>query len=92
MPEVGVRELKAKTSEILRAIRERRARYVVTYRGRPVAALIPLDDAAAVEAPGGEREAWGRLERRGAAVGDAALGGGFGAPIYHRCERIPECL
>ncbi len=69
MPEVGVRELKAKTSEILRAIRERRARYVVTYRGRPVAALIPLDDAAAVEAPGGEREAWGRLERLGEEIG-----------------------
>ncbi|HHH82940.1 MAG TPA: type II toxin-antitoxin system Phd/YefM family antitoxin [Chloroflexi bacterium] len=69
MPEVGVRELKAKTSEILRAIRERRARYVVTYRGRPVAALIPLDDAAAVEAPGGEREAWGRLEQLGEEIG-----------------------
>mgnify|MGYP000105984146 CR=1 FL=1 len=69
MPEVGVRELKSKTSEILRAIRERRARYVVTYRGRPVAALIPLDDAAAVEAPGGEREAWGRLERLGEEIG-----------------------
>ena len=69
MPEVGVRELKSKTSEILRAIRERRARYVVTYRGRPVAALIPLNDAAAVEAPGGEREAWGRLERLGEEIG-----------------------
>ena len=69
MPEVGVRELKAKTSEILRAIREQRARYVVTYRGRPVAALIPLDDAAAVEASAGEREAWGRLERLGEEIG-----------------------
>ena len=33
MPEVGVRELKIRASEILRNVRERRARYVITYRG-----------------------------------------------------------
>jgi prevent-host-death family protein len=46
MPEVGVRELKISASEIVRAVRERRARYLITYRGRPVGVLLPLDDAS----------------------------------------------
>jgi len=44
MPKVGVRELKNRTSEILRAVREERAEYVVTYQGRPMAVLLPIDD------------------------------------------------
>ena len=44
MPDVGVRELKARASEIVRNVRERRARYVITYRGRPVGLLMPLDE------------------------------------------------
>ena len=46
MAQVGVRELKARASEIIRAVRERRARYVITYRGRPVGVLLPLDEAS----------------------------------------------
>jgi prevent-host-death family protein len=42
MPEVGVRELKNHTSQIVRAVREARAEYVITYRGRPVARLLPI--------------------------------------------------
>ncbi len=45
MPRVGVRELKNQTTEILRNVREHRAEYVVTYRGRPVAVLLPIDEA-----------------------------------------------
>lgn len=45
MPEIGVRELKIRASEIIRDVRERRARYVITYRGRPVSLLIPLEGA-----------------------------------------------
>jgi len=44
MPKVGVRELKNQTTEIVRDVRENRAEYVVTYRGRPVAVLLPLDE------------------------------------------------
>jgi prevent-host-death family protein len=57
MPEVGVRELKNRASEILRAVREERIEYVITYRGRPVARLVPVagkEDHA---------QAWRELER-----------------------------
>jgi prevent-host-death family protein len=62
MREVGVRELKAHASEIVRAVRDERARYTVTYRGRPVGILMPLP------APGvrddDERISWSELSRR----------------------------
>jgi len=41
---VGVRELKNRATQIIRHVRESRAEYVVTYRGRPVAVLLPLDE------------------------------------------------
>lgn len=41
--EIGIRELKSRTSEVVRAVKEQRARYVVTHRGKPVAAIIPID-------------------------------------------------
>ena len=44
MPEIGVRELKARASEIVRAVRDQRMRYTVTYRGRPVGVLMPLSE------------------------------------------------
>ena len=42
MPQVGIRELKNEASEIIRAVREERAEYVVTLRGRPVAVILPV--------------------------------------------------
>jgi prevent-host-death family protein len=42
MAEVGVRELKNRASEIIRAVREERVEYVITYRGQPVARLVPV--------------------------------------------------
>lgn len=47
MPEIGIRQLKNETSEILRAVREDRAEYVITYRGQPVAVLRPVELPAA---------------------------------------------
>jgi prevent-host-death family protein len=41
--EIGIRELKSRASEVVRAVKERRARYVVTQRGKPVAVIIPMD-------------------------------------------------
>jgi len=41
--EIGIRELKSRASEVVRAVKEQRARYVVTQRGVPVAAIIPMD-------------------------------------------------
>ena len=45
MPQVGIRELKNDTSEIIRAVREEGVEYVVTLRGRPVAVILPVTDA-----------------------------------------------
>lgn len=45
MPNVGVKDLKNQATEILRAVREERAEYIVTYHGRPVAMLLPVDAA-----------------------------------------------
>jgi prevent-host-death family protein len=46
MPEIGVRELKTRASEIIRMVRDHRARYLVTYRGRPVGVLAPIPETA----------------------------------------------
>jgi prevent-host-death family protein len=43
MPQIGIRELKTHASEIMRQVRDKRARYVITYRGRPVGMLLPLE-------------------------------------------------
>jgi len=51
MAEVGVRELKTRSSEIIRDVREQRTRYVITHRGRPVGLLIPLEKGGAVALP-----------------------------------------
>jgi prevent-host-death family protein len=72
MPDVGVRELKAHASEIIRAVRERRARYVITYRGRPVGVLSPLDTGGTAPSPvadGAEEDAWETLSRLGEEIG-----------------------
>jgi antitoxin (DNA-binding transcriptional repressor) of toxin-antitoxin stability system len=64
--EVGVRELKVHTSKILRNLRERRTRYLVTYRGRPVAILAPLEPAVMASAePDSNESAWQELVRLG---------------------------
>ena len=41
---IGVRELKNKTSRILREVREEMAEYIVTLRGEPVAIIRPLTE------------------------------------------------
>ncbi len=46
MSNIGVRELKNQATEILRAVREERAEYIVTYRGEPIAMLLPLEEPA----------------------------------------------
>jgi prevent-host-death family protein len=43
MREVGIRELKAKTSEILRELCEKRESIAITNRGKVVARLVPAN-------------------------------------------------
>ncbi len=68
----GVRELKAHASEIIREVREQRARYVITYHGRPVGLLMPLEEASAAASllpEGGDTDAWQTLTRLGEEIG-----------------------
>ena len=44
MREIRVNELSTRTSEIVRNVRDHRAQYVITYRGRPVGVLQPLSE------------------------------------------------
>lgn len=72
MPDVGVRELKARASEIIRELREQGARYVITHRGRPVGLLIPIDKAdVTTQAVHNETsaDAWEELIRLGEEIG-----------------------
>ena len=40
---IGIRELKNKTSKVLKRVREDMVEYVVTLRGEPIAVLRPLN-------------------------------------------------
>jgi prevent-host-death family protein len=44
---IGVRELREQASKVIRQVRKEGAEYVVTYQGRPVAIILPLDTARA---------------------------------------------
>ncbi|HSN75897.1 MAG TPA: type II toxin-antitoxin system prevent-host-death family antitoxin [Anaerolineae bacterium] len=46
MPVIGVRELREHTADVLRQVREQKAEYVITYQGKPVAFLAPVDEQA----------------------------------------------
>ena len=43
MPVVGIRELKINASAILRKVRDEREEYVITFHGKPVGILVPID-------------------------------------------------
>ncbi len=67
MAEVGIRELKQRTSEILRRVRQSRESVDVTYRGRVVARLVPVR-----EAEGARTEAasvWVEMDQLAAEIG-----------------------
>jgi prevent-host-death family protein len=60
--EIGIRELKSRASEVVRAVKEERARYVITQRGKPAAIIVPLDTAPPEKS--GD-EVWERLIKIG---------------------------
>ena len=45
MTEVGITELKTRTSDIIRRVRYANETFLITYRGRPVAKLTPIQDS-----------------------------------------------
>lgn len=64
--EIGIRELKSRASEVVRAVKEERARYVITQRGKPAALIIPLDAAPPEKSAD---EVWERLMKLGEELG-----------------------
>ena len=68
MADVGLRELKAKASQIIREVKEQRARYVVTLHGRPVALIVPIEEPQAMnfyQPVGQDETAWQELLQLG---------------------------
>lgn len=61
--EIGIRELKTRASEVVRAVKEERARYVITQRGKPAALIIPLDAIPPDKVS--DDEVWERLTKIG---------------------------
>jgi prevent-host-death family protein len=64
--EIGIRELKIHASEVVRAVKEKRVRYIVTQRGVPAALIIPLD---AVVPQQSADKVWERLMKLGEEIG-----------------------
>ena len=64
--EIGIRELKSRASEVVRAVKEERARYIITQRGKPAAIIIPVD---AVPENKSDDEVWERLLKIGEEIG-----------------------
>ena len=69
MSDIGVRELKTHASEIVREVRERGMRYITTHRGRPVAAIVPVEEAQAGFTPDSEMAIWKELTQLGLQIG-----------------------
>ncbi len=66
MPEVGIKELKTHTSEIVREVREQRVSYVITHRGKPAGLLIPFEQSPEASLPKRSDDAiWEELWRIG---------------------------
>ena len=89
MREIGVRELKIRASEIVRNVRERRARYVITYHGRPVGVLAPLEGAEPGEPAAGESATsiWDELTRLGQDISQGWPAGKTSADILAEMRR-----
>lgn len=64
MVTVGIRELKQKTSELIRRVHDRGDEIRVTYHGRIVARIIPVSPVIEATTP-----AWADLDRLAAEIG-----------------------
>jgi len=90
MREIGVRELKVKASEIMRNVRKRRTRYLITYRGRPVGLLAPIEGGESIS-PISTAEsaspAWDELTRLGREIAQGWPAGKTSADVLSEMRR-----
>ncbi|RPI20718.1 MAG: type II toxin-antitoxin system prevent-host-death family antitoxin [Chloroflexota bacterium] len=63
---VGIRELKQQASELVRRVRETGNEVQITYHGKVVAMLVPVDPS---EPPESEARAWADLDLLAAQIG-----------------------
>ncbi len=66
MVTVGIRELKQKTSELIRKVRDEGAEVQITYHGKVVALLVPVAEANQIEQ---EAKAWTDIDNLAAEIG-----------------------
>jgi prevent-host-death family protein len=71
MKEVGIRELKARTSEIVRKVAESHVSYTVTCRGRPVGVLSPATLDAPHDVSRDDIHAWNQLDVLADRIGES---------------------
>jgi prevent-host-death family protein len=67
MATVGIRDLKRRTSEIVRRVREEHASVDITYRGRVVARIVPVDRDSE---KGQASDAWTDLDALGCEIAE----------------------
>lgn len=94
MHRVGIRELKNDASEVIRAVREERVEYVVTYHGRPVAIILPVDPESAdqglaevLEASRPGAEFWARFDALAARIDERIRDGATAAEMVAEQRR-----
>jgi len=63
---VGIRELKQQASQLVRQVREQGSPVQITYHGKVVAMLIPVEQTKNAEA---EAQAWMELDELAAQIG-----------------------
>ncbi|OGG56297.1 MAG: hypothetical protein A3F84_18980 [Candidatus Handelsmanbacteria bacterium RIFCSPLOWO2_12_FULL_64_10] len=69
MDSVGIRELKEQASEILRRVREESAAYEITYHGRVIARLVPVEEIARGKRTESPEEFWAGWDKLAAEIG-----------------------
>ena len=68
MSSVGVRELKEQTSQILRRVREGRETIEVTYHGKVVARLVPVEESK-IDNSAEIAAVWAEMDQLAAEIG-----------------------
>lgn len=86
MPEIGIRELKIHASQIIRRLRNQHTRYVVTFRGKPVAVLLPLPEADMPATAAGD-DPWAELTELGQAISQGWPSDKTGADLLSEMRR-----